>query len=63
MCKKKIKRRANMLYRLRKKGIRCDTKQKTIYLPYGQIIPNIIELNRLREEFYFLIQLNMDNYV
>ena len=59
MCKKKLKRRSNMLYRLRKKDVVCNTRQKTIYMPYEQIIPDIIELKRLREEFHFFIQLKM----
>lgn len=28
------KRRANLLYKLRRRGIRCDTKQRCIYFPY-----------------------------
>nr|DAQ10244.1 MAG TPA: hypothetical protein [Caudoviricetes sp.] len=28
------KRRANMLYKLRRRGIHCNTKERCIYLPY-----------------------------
>lgn len=32
----KKKRRANILYRLRKKGVRCNTKEREIYFPLRQ---------------------------
>jgi len=53
---KKLKRRANLLYRLRKKGVRCNTKQRTIFLPNGYEIQDICQIQRLRKEFYFVIQ-------
>lgn len=30
------KRRANLLYKLRRKGIEADTKQRVIFIPYGE---------------------------
>ena len=36
MSPKRYKRRNNILYRLRKKGIRCVTKERTIFIPYGK---------------------------
>lgn len=30
------KRRANLLYKLRRRGIRCNTKERCIYLPYTE---------------------------
>lgn len=36
MSKEQAKRRANLLYQLRQKGIRCHTRQYTIFFPYGQ---------------------------
>lgn len=56
MSKEQAKRRANLLYRLRRKGIRCLTEQFTIFFPYGED-PNIIpEVRSLREEYHFSVQ-------
>ncbi len=56
MSKEQAKRRANLLYRLRQKGIRCLTEQFTIFFPYGED-PNIIsEVRCLREEYHFSVQ-------
>lgn len=49
-------RRKNILYRLRKKGIRCLTKQRLIFFPYGGEPMDIIQIKRLREEFGFSVQ-------
>jgi hypothetical protein len=54
--KKKLKRRANLLYALRKKGIRCDTRQRTVFFPYGESSEGICQIRRLREEFGFAVQ-------
>ncbi len=36
------KRRANLLYKLRRKGIEADTKQRVIFIPYtAKSQPNI----------------------
>lgn len=50
------KRRANLLYKLRRKGITCDTKSRVIYLPYGEDPYKHIQITRLRQEFHFNIQ-------
>lgn len=56
MSKEQAKRRANLLYRLRQKGIRCLTEDFTIFFPYGED-PNVIsEIRSLREEYYFSVQ-------
>jgi hypothetical protein len=52
---KRLKRRANILYRLRKKGVRCSTGERTIYYPYGKV-PEECQIGRLREEFDFKVQ-------
>jgi len=57
---KKLKRRANLLYALRKKGVRCGTKGRVIYLPYlvdtpGKM-PDICQIGRLMKEFNFYVQ-------
>ena len=55
--KQLLKRRANILYRLRKKGIRADTKECIIFCAYGEDITGIVQVKRLREEYNFNIQL------
>ncbi len=50
------KRRANLLYKLRRKGIKVDTKQRTIFIPYGQQPYKHIQAFRLSKEFHFNIQ-------
>ena len=57
MNKQRLKRRANLLYRLRKKGIRVDTKQRVIFCAAGKDITNIVQVKRLKEEFHFNIQI------
>lgn len=51
-----LKRRSNLLYRLRKKGVRVDTKFREIYIPYGEDPFPFTEVCRLREEYHFNIQ-------
>ena len=53
---KLLKRRANILYRLRKKGFRCDTKGRTIFIEYGKITEAPSQVWRLRGEFGFEVQ-------
>ena len=56
---KVIKRRDNTLYLMRKKGIRCHTRQKTIFYPYGENPDTIRQIRQLRDEYNFLIQFEM----
>lgn len=51
-----MKRRANLLYRLRKHGIRADTKQKVIFIPYEESPWTYPQVGRLCKEFYFNVQ-------
>lgn len=53
---KKQKRRANILYRLRKKGIRCSTREREIYFPYGKEPMKVVQVRRLCDEFNFRVQ-------
>lgn len=53
---KKLKRRANLLYRLRKKGVRCNTRGREISFPYGENPDNVVQIRRLREEYNFSVQ-------
>ena len=57
MNKQRLKRLANILYRLRKKGIKVDTKQRVIFCSFNEDITGIVQVGRLRKEFYFNIQL------
>lgn len=40
-------RRKNLLYRLRKKGVKVDTRERCVYLPYGSEPDNIAQVRRL----------------
>ncbi len=44
------------MYRLRKKGILIDTKQRIIFLPYFEKIEDYPQILRLSREFYFNVQ-------
>ena len=50
------KRRSNILYKLRKKGVVADTKARTIELPYGSDPDKIIQVRRLRRKYRFNVQ-------
>ncbi len=56
MEKRMRKRRANLLYRLRKKGVRCITKRRMIECPYGLNPMSVIQIKRLTDEFDFYVQ-------
>lgn len=57
--KQLLKRWANIFYRLRKKGIRADTKQRVIFCAAGEDITGVVQVKRLREEYNFNIQLTI----
>ena len=50
------KRRANMLYKLRRIGIHCNTKERCIYLPYNEDPKHYPQIPRLCREFHFYVQ-------
>ncbi len=50
------KRRANLLYKLRRKGIEADIKQRVIFIPYGEEPDKYIQVVRLCHDFDFCIQ-------
>lgn len=56
MSKEQKKRRANLLYQLRQKGIRCAIRCYTIFYPYGKDPDEITEIRNLRCEFNFTVQ-------
>lgn len=53
---KQYKRMSNILYRLRKKGIRCVTRERVIFFPYGQEPMAVVQIHRLCKEFNFNVQ-------
>ena len=57
---KRLKRRANLLYRLRKKGVRCDTKAREISFAYGKDPMEVIQIRRLCKELNFNVQLTIE---
>ena len=52
----KLKRRANILYRLRKKGVSVITRKRTIFYKYGENPDIILQIRQLRDEFNFTVQ-------
>lgn len=52
----RLKRRANLLYKLRRKGIEADTKLHVIFIPYGDNPWRFPQVRRLNQEYYFNIQ-------
>ena len=53
---KKSMRRKNLLYRLRKKGVKVNTRERCVSLPYGCEPDNIAQVRRLRREYDFVVQ-------
>lgn len=51
-----LKRRANLLYRLRRHGITANTKERIIFIPLGEDPWRIQQVRHLHEEFHFNIQ-------
>ena len=60
MDRKMRKRRSNLLYRLRRKGYRCDTRGRVVCFPAdaagGGGPMEIIQIARLVREFGFGVQ-------
>ena len=51
-----LKRRSNILYKLRKKGVRVCTKTRTIFIAYGEYPNKAVQVGRLRTEYGFNVQ-------
>lgn len=49
-------RRKNLLYNLRKKGVKVNTRERCIYLPYDSEPDHIAQVRHLRREYDFVIQ-------
>lgn len=57
MIMEKLKmRRKNLLYKLRRKGVRCSTQERIIFFPYSGAPLNVIQIRRLCDEYNFKIQ-------
>jgi hypothetical protein len=58
--KKTKKRRDNLLYGIRKKGVIVNTKKRTVYCYFPLLgkIEGMRQVVRLRKEYGFVIQLN-----
>lgn len=56
MMDKRLTRRKNLLYKLRRKGVRCDTKGRCIEYPYGAEPSDVPQIRRLMDEYKFNIQ-------
>ena len=55
---KSLRRRANLLYSLRKKGIKCLTKERMIFFPYGDQDPLLVkQISALCNDYNFHVQL------
>jgi len=52
----KLKRRANMIYRLRRHGISVLAKERIIFIPYGDDPFLFPQVRRLNQEYFFDIQ-------
>lgn len=56
MSKKQLRRRAYLLHRLRKQGIRYLPRQFTIFYPYGEDPKSEPYITQLMSEFHFHVQ-------
>ncbi|KXO15633.1 hypothetical protein HMPREF3218_0200556 [Prevotella bivia] len=54
-----IKRRYNLVYCLRKKGVRCLSKERIIFFPYNQNPNAIRQISCLCREYHFHVQLEL----
>lgn len=58
-----VSRRNSLRYRLhraiRKEGFKLITKDRTVYFPYGEIVPDSKPLKRLINEFGYAVQFSL----
>ena len=52
-------RRDNLLYRLRKKGVRVQTMERAIFFAYDGEPFKITQVQHLCKEFHFVVQLEI----
>lgn len=56
---KAMKRRYNLVYRLKKKGVICLSKERIICFPYNQDPNAIRQIECLCREYHFYVQLEI----
>ena len=49
-------RRKNLLYKLRRQGFRCSSKDLVIFCPYGSNPLTVVQIRRLCKEYDFKVQ-------
>lgn len=54
-----LKRRANLLYNLRKKSVRCLTKERMIFFPCNKDPFMVRQIVCLCREYHFHVQLEL----
>lgn len=52
-------KRDNLLYRLRKKGVRVKTRERTIFFAYNGQSFDVVQVKRLCREYHFRVQLEI----
>ena len=52
-------KRDNLLYRLRKKGVKVQTRERTMFFAYDGEPFTIIQIRRLCKEYHFNVQLEI----
>ena len=52
-------KRDNLLYRLRKKGVRVETRERTIFFAYNGQPFDVVQVKRLCREYHFRVQLEI----
>ena len=48
-------RKKNLLYKLRRKGVRCSTKERMIFYPCNENPLLVIQIRRLCDEYNFKV--------
>ena len=52
-------KRDNLLYRLRKKGVRVLTRERTIFFTFDRKPFDVVQVKRLCREYHFRVQLEL----
>ena len=52
-------KRDNLLYKLRKKGVRVLTRERTIFFAFDRELFDVVQVKRLCREYHFNVQLEL----
>ncbi|WP_199897130.1 hypothetical protein [Prevotella aurantiaca] len=52
-------KRDNLLYKLRKKGVRVLTRERTIFFAFDRKPFDVVQVKRLCREYHFRVQLEL----